>query len=54
VRRNDMISNGYNGFGGDSLKECKSCAFAFFSCCHALGGNQGRKIILWLHELNDV
>jgi len=45
---------GYNGFGGEWLKECKSCAFAFFSRCHALGGNQGIKINLWLHELNDV
>jgi len=25
----------YKGFGGDLLKECKSCAFAFFSLCHA-------------------
>jgi len=29
---------GYNGFEGDLLKECKSCAFAFFSRCHTLRG----------------
>jgi len=52
--RQDLNFPGYNGFGGDLLKECKSCAFAFFSRCHALCGNEGIKIILWLHELNDV
>jgi hypothetical protein len=48
------IFSDYNGFGCDLLKECKSCAFAFFSRCHTLRGNYGIKIILWLHELNDV
>ena len=30
VQRDYLKNTDCNGFGGDFLKECKSCAFAFF------------------------